>query len=246
MADKHEKTEIAIFKAFAKSCDLTIKPESIRKMAPPKPDIQCEASGIGMISFELVRIIDRNFANLLEKQYDTKKGFSEYYSNLPQDQRDLFDELYPNAMIFPQFENKSTLRQRQKIFPKMFNYLLSLEPEAEGETCKNHPEFKNILEGISISRGRFRGPLFDLPFGGAIGDPTISIIRGKFQKTYESDYPLHLLAYIDLTPRFPDEIWLNALEGFIQAPLKSSQFEKVWIFDYEKNTIKFEYSLTSS
>jgi len=246
MTDRHEKGEISIFEAFAKICSLQIKSGSIKKMAPPKPDIQCEIVGTAIVPFELVEIIDCDFANLFRKQYDTKKEIYKYYSNLPPDQKDRFDGLYSNAMIFPQFENKSTLRQRQKTFPKIIDHLLSLEPEFEGETCENYPDFEDKIEGISISRGNFRGPLFDLPFGGSIGNPTISTLRKKFQKTYESDYPLHLLAYIDLSPMFPDEIWLNDLKGFIKESLKSSQFEKIWIFDYQKNNIKFEYSLTSS
>jgi len=84
MNDRQERTEITIFKAFAKACSLQIKLESVKKMAPPKPDIQCEAVGTKIMAFELVEIIDRNFANLFGKQYNTKKKLSEYYSNLPQ------------------------------------------------------------------------------------------------------------------------------------------------------------------
>ena len=246
MNDRQKRTEITIFKAFAKACSLQIKLESVKKMAPPKPDIQCEEVGTKILTFELVEIIDRNFANLFGKQYDTKKKLSEYYSNLPQHQKNQFDALYSNAMIFPEFENKSTLRQRQNIFPKIFNHLLSLGPEFEGETCKNYRDFNGKLKEISISRGKFKGPIFDLPFAGAINDPAISTLKKKFSKTYESDYQLHLLAYINLTPMFPDEIWLNGLKSFIKSSLKSSQFEKIWIFDYQKGHIKYEYSLTSS
>jgi hypothetical protein len=202
--DGQERTEITIFDAFAKACSLQIKLESVKKMAPPKPDIQCEAVGTKVMTFELVEIIDRNFANLSGKQDDTKEKLSEYYSNLAQHQKNQFDELYSNAMIFPEFENKSTLRQRQNIFPKIFNHLLSLGPEFEGETCKNYRDFKGNLKEISISRGKFKGPIFNLPFAGTINDPTISTLKKKFSKSYESDHQLHLLAYINLTPMFAD------------------------------------------
>ena len=244
MNDRQERTEIIIFEAFAKACSLQIKLDSVKKMAPPKPDIQCEAVGTKVMTFELVEIIDRNFANLSGKQDDTKAKLSEYYLNLVQHQKNKFDELYSNAMIFPEFENKSTLRQRQNIFQKIFNHLLSLVPEFEGETCKNYCDFKGNLKEISISRGKFKGSIFNLPFAGTIHDPTISIIKKKFSKRYESDHELHLLVYINLTPMFPDEIWLNGLKSFIKSALKSSQFEKLWIFDYQKGHIKYEYSLT--
>lgn len=180
MNDRQERIEITIFKAFAKACSLQIKLESVKKMAPPKPDIQCEEVGTKILTFELVEIIDRNFANLFGKQYDTKKKLSEYYSNLTQHQKSQFDGLYSNAMIFPKFENKSTLRQRQNIFPTIFNHLLSLWPEFEGETCQNYRNFNDKLKGINISRGKFKGPIFDLPFAGAVNDPTISTLKKKF------------------------------------------------------------------
>lgn len=245
MNDRQARTEIIIFEAFAKVCSLQIKLESVKKMAPPKPDIQCEAVGTKVMTFELVEIIDRNFANLSGKQDDTKEKLSEYYSNLAQNQKCQFDELYSNAMISPAFEYKNTLRQRQNIFPKIFNHLLSLGPEFEGDTCKNYRDFKGNLKEISISRGNFKGPIFDLPFAGAINDPTISTLKKKFSKRYASNQPLHLLAYINLTPMFPDAIWLNGLKSFIKSSLQSSQFEKIWIFDYQKGHIQYEYSLTT-
>ncbi|MBC8417577.1 MAG: hypothetical protein ISS67_04495 [Desulfobacterales bacterium] len=60
MADRHEKREITIFKAFAKVSSLQIIIDSIKKNTPPKPDIQCEVKGLGFLSFELIEIIDRN------------------------------------------------------------------------------------------------------------------------------------------------------------------------------------------
>ena len=85
MADRHKKREITIFEAFAKICDLPIRLDTIKKKNPPKPDIQCEVSGKGLLAFELVELIDRNFANMFGKQIDTKKELSEYHSKLPND-----------------------------------------------------------------------------------------------------------------------------------------------------------------
>jgi len=241
MADRHEKREITIFKAFAKVSGLQISIDSINKKAPPEPDIQCNVKGLGFLSFELVEIIDRNYANLHGKNYSTGRKLREYYSSLPQDLKDKFDRLYSNGMIFPHFENASTLRQRIKLFPKIFACLLSLDPQFDGVACQDVPEFKGKLKGINVSRGIFKGPIFDQPFAGSIGDPTIMRLNSKFQKKYQKNNALHLLAYIDLNPMFPDDVWLNGTKDFVRKSLRTSQFERVWIFDFQQSAIKFVY-----
>lgn len=241
MADRHEKREITIFQTFAKICDLSIKPNSVEKKNPPKPDIQCEVWENGLLPFELVEIIDRNFANMSGKQVDTKTELSRYHSNLPPEKKVRFDRIYSNALIFPRFQNRCTLRQREKLFPVIIEHLLTLDKKFKGDTFENTTEYGDKLSGISISRGRFSGPLFDLVAGGSIGDPTVSAIRSKFGKTYKSDHPVHLLGYIDLNPMFPEDIWLPSVEEFVKASINKCQFEKVWIFDFQKSEIKFVY-----
>jgi hypothetical protein len=81
MVDRHAKREITIFKAFANSCRLPIRQDTIKKMEPLKPDIQCEVEGTGFVAFELVEIIDRNYANMFGKQRDTRGRFLEYHAN---------------------------------------------------------------------------------------------------------------------------------------------------------------------
>jgi hypothetical protein len=118
---------------------------------------------------------------------------------------------------------------------------LSLDPQFDGDAFEDVPEFKGKLEGISVSRGSFKGPIFDQPFGGSISDPTIKTLNSKFKKNYPKNNTLHLLAYIDLSPMFPDDIWLDGLKNYISKSLKKSQFDKVWIFDFQQSAIKFVY-----
>ena len=241
MSNRHEKKEITILKAFAMVCDLPIRIDTIRKTAPPEPDILCEVTGPGLLGFELVEIIDRNFANMIGKQIDTKKELSDYHSNLPKGKKERFDKLYSNALIFPRFQNNCTLRQRKKLFPIIIDHLFTLDANFEGDTFENTLAYKAKLRGISISRGRFNGPIFDSVAAGSIGDPTVSAISSKFEKKYESEYPLHLLGYIDLNPMFPEDIWLPKVKEFSMASIHESQFEKVWVFNFQKKEMKFTY-----
>ena len=160
---------------------------------------------------------------------------------MPSDLKDKFDKLYSNAMIFPLFKNSSTLRQRINLFQKIFDCLLSLEPQFNGDACEDVPEFKGKLDGVNVSRGSFKGPIFDQPFADSIVDPTIKALNSKFQKTYQKNNTLHLLAYIDLNPMFHDDMWLNDTKDYIRKSIGTSQFDRVWIFDFQQNAIKFVY-----
>ncbi len=70
--NSHAEREIKVFQAFADSCNLPIKIETIRKMDPPTPDIQCEIENIGMVSFELVEITEQDF------EYSTHNELKKY------------------------------------------------------------------------------------------------------------------------------------------------------------------------
>ena len=73
----------------------------------------------------------------------------------------------------------------------------------------------------------------------SIGDPTLAAIEIKLSKVYRTNFPIHLLAFIDLNPMSPDHIWLpNAVE-YVERNIKQSQFEQIWIFDFHKNKIKY-------
>lgn len=116
MTDRHKKKEFAIFKAFAEICGLPIKLDSVDKKNPPEPDILCEVSGNGLLAFELVEIIDRDFANTLVKQIATQNELKKYLSILPNAVRVKFNKLYSNALISILFKNSCTLRKRKKCF----------------------------------------------------------------------------------------------------------------------------------
>lgn len=240
MLDKQSLTELRIFKCFASVCGLAINDKKIEKRDPPEPYIKCEINGIGKITFELTELIDRGFANMVRKQYDTKNELDKYYSKLPGNLKDDFAHLYSDAIIFIHFNNLLSLRQRKQMFPRIFQHLLGLNKGFEGDTLKHDPKYRNKLEWISVSRG-VNGPLFDDVPVTWIGDPTIPAIETKFKKIYSTNYPLYLLAYIDLNPMFPDRIWLPKAKEYVESNIRQSQFEKTWFFDFHKKEIKYSY-----
>lgn len=241
MTDRQTEKEIRAFKSFAKICSLPINTESIKKMEPPKPDIQCEVNGKGLLAFELVEIIDSGFANNSNKQFETKKELRRVYNSFPKNKKQLFDKLYHDASICVDFQNECTMTQRKNIIKKIFEHLLTLDNKFEGETLPNTTLHREKLNYIDISRGTLNGPDFDVGASGAIGDPTVSAISSKFDKKYETECSLHLLGYIERNLLSPYEIWHAMVMDFVKEHIHKSIFEKVWIFDFSRNEILFDY-----
>ncbi len=241
MVDRHKKREISVFQAFAQICDLSIERDSIVKMDPPKPDIQCKMKGGKQLAFELVEVIGPGVANSYKKQAETKKELIEFHTKLPHDKKIIFEAKFSNAMIFPKFKNDCTLRQRKKLFPIIIDHLLTLDDQFEGDTFKNTPKYGNKLSLINVKRCQFDRFIFDLPPGGSFGDTATSAIDSKFQKSYESDHSIHLLAYIELNPMPPKDIWISSVKEYVKGSIIGCQFQKVWIFDLINSTIEFEY-----
>jgi hypothetical protein len=240
MKDKQAKAELRIFKGFVSVSGLPIVDQSIEKRDPPEPDIKCHLVGTGTITFELTELIDRSFANMVGKQYETKAELDKYYAEMPQDLKTRFTDLYSDAIIFVHFNNELSLRQRKKIFPRIFQHLLGLDKGFEGDTLKRDSKYGDDLKWISISRG-VSGPLFDDVLTTSIGDPTVQALKAKFVKNYSTDYLLHLLAYIDLNPMFRDDIWLPKIKNFVKNNISASPFDKVWIYDFHKKEIKYSH-----
>jgi hypothetical protein len=107
-------------------------------------------------------------------------------------------------------------------------------------TLEHDARFIGKFDWITVSRG-INGPIFDDVPASVIGDPTVDSIKSKFSKNYQTIYPLHLLAYIDVNPMLPDHIWQSNASKYIENNIKQSQFDKVWIFDSQREKIKYSY-----
>lgn len=207
---------------------------------PPFPDIFCIDNNDNPISIELVQIIEQNFARKFGSQIKTKKEIDAFYSSLSRDEKELIRGRLYNAFIAFEFNDEATLRQRKKMLPELFNVLKNITTSFEGELKLSDPTFRNICEILTISRGRFTGPLFDINLGGFVEDPVIKSIEGKLKKTYQKDSPMHLLAYIDLNPMFPQDIWLPKIRDYLKNNKFINQFDKIWIFDLHEKEIKYK------
>ena len=125
------------------------------------------------------------------------------------------------------------LSSEKKIFPKIIDHLLTLDEQFGGTTFVDG---KNLnLNDIRITRNRVANLRFRIDHADFFSDPVITALKSKFGKKYKTKYPIHLLAYIDITPMIPEDIWLPSAEKFIQTSIQDSQYKKVWIFDVINN-----------
>ena len=219
MADTHAERELEVFKsfAFARGWEGSATAE---KRQPPEPDLLVRAPDQSRIAIELVEILGEDYGGMIGLLISTKTALSSFYESLPHERRLPFDEKYGNALLFFRFTQYSTLNQRKQKISPAFEKLLDLPAEFTGEALVDDPELLPSLAAVSVSRGRFNGPVFDPESVRSLGDPTPSAMAKKFAKKYVSAHPLELLAYIDGQPMFPEDVWRGNLEEFLSSQSK--------------------------
>ncbi len=152
MKNKSTKNEIYIFKKFAKLSRYSINPKSIVKKEPPEPDISCSLSDGNIIAFELVEIIDEDYARKFYASFKLEKAFYDVLKKQPQNRKQ-FEVNFDNAILMVAFNEKISFRRKKNSVPKILNYLLTLDKTAEGIFC---PKGLNTVKHILLDRGKFK------------------------------------------------------------------------------------------
>lgn len=238
MRNSQTEGEIEVFRAFAEAAAPGIDLATIETRRPPEPDILCLDSNQGLRAFELVELLDNDYARRVGQLFGTKSALYAFIEKLPAEERAAFEARFHNALLYFRYTDRSTLNQRRSSLPRVFEKLAALPEDFAGDALENDPEFSGLLKGVSVSRGRFQGPILDPESGGWIGDPTIPNIAAKFGKKYEAVCPVELLAYVDGNPMFPDEVWLANLVEHLESEPKPFTFKRVWVFDLRSKTVK--------
>jgi len=237
--NKNYKKEISIFKKFVRLCPYSINFSSITKRQPPEPDIFCSLTDGSTISFELVEIIDKDLQKSRGDRDTIKKAFNNKLEEFPRKKKEQFKEKYRDAEIYVYFIKDSLLHKKKDLIQKIINYLVKLENNTESEI-----PFNNLCK-ISINRGGFRGPCFEVSAAAWIHDPLIECIKIKLRKRYKiKSNRAELLAYYDFQPEEADDIAdynLKELRNFIKSNIESSVFQRVWIYSVRRNKIIFIY-----
>lgn len=244
MSKQHADRGLKVFGSFVTICGLDIDLSSVRKLDHPAPDIFCQTTSNEPLAFELVELLDRNFANGMNRYFDGKNLLRCLYENLPSQKRKQFNMLYHNADLQFGFCDDATIKNLKQKLPLAFDDLVAQTGHFEGELSTfSDRKLAEVLRFVRVNRG-IVGPLFDVENYMRIGNPTLDTLNAKFQKTYESHCPIELLAYIDRNLMFPDNVWKPGVEHFFQEHGNYGQFGKVWIVDVYKKIIHYEVKAT--
>jgi hypothetical protein len=229
--------ERLIFELFAKSKGMFVDGAIIESRKEPEPDILFSSPNISPISYELVELIDRDLSHTLQRQLDSKRICYSVLENMDEPNRIIFKNKFANADIFIAFKNNLTFKRRQNALPQIFDVLIRLEDGVTGRVLVNDIVLKSVIDYVIISRGKFVGPMFDVPTDVAISDPTVELIDTKLLKIYKTPYEVSLLAYLE-TNLFSDDLSLPALDSYFAELDSECKFASIFIFDCQTRQIK--------
>jgi hypothetical protein len=234
--DDQAETERTIFMAFVLASDLPVHPTTVQNRRPPEPDILCEIDGVGPHAFELIEIIDADFARLTSDQLRLD-------GSLREAARQVSNELasFSNALVYVRFVGDANARRREAAIPLLFSFLRSLPPGFGGDvTIPQGTDLAATVRSVRVSRGDFPpGPHFQVEAGSFIGDPIIERLAGKFSKRYATNHQVDLLAFYEMHPVRPPETWIADVGRYVATNLTQSQFSRVWIFDVGEKRVLF-------
>ena len=124
----------------------------------------------------------------------------------------------------------------------LVNYLLELADGTVGDVTAGYPkELKKRVKRITINRFPFNGPILYYDDGGSISDPALKSIARKFMKHYSSQGNLDLLAYYDIQPVLPIQLWLPDVDKFVRDKISNRQFNRVWIYSVQEYNVIYAF-----
>lgn len=234
------QAELEIFREFAASRG-DIDLSSIEKREAPAPDIQCILVDGSQLAFELTQLVDDQ--SIARPMSDD----SRFRSRLNKERTRLQVQLQPkfgNALIaiWP-----STLSRSHSAIPRLLSWLAQQPRGIAGDlNLEQDPEIKQHFHRVTVDRYsslQSHGPFFTVrpAPGGSYGDPTVEGIRKKFCKSYTTNVPIELLAFLHLQPTPLLPTWLETQMEFIRQGLSSSPFQRVWIYSCFKHRILAVY-----
>ncbi len=236
--------ELRIFRKFAQKSYYGIDFSTIEKRYPPEPDIFCKSLYGNSITFEIVECLDSNIARSIYDTSHIKQAFTKQLEKLSIRKKQSIVIFFEDAFITVAFCKRIPEIRKQQSIPLIFDFLhkVAATKEEREYHAADFPNLKNVIEYISIKRGAENGPIFDIvPEPVWFSDKSIERIRAKFSKHYETKHRTELLCFYESQPELPENRWLPEVETFIEVNLKSSPFNRVWIYSVIKNKIVYVY-----
>lgn len=233
--------ELNAFMMFIAASKEPIDPSSVLAKSPPAPDLECKYLNGDVVAFEMVELLDPDFKRNFEVQQSKVRCFYDHLERMVRPDQEAFYSLYRNADILVNFHDNCSLGSIKASIPNVFSELSALPADFDDliDTFTTNGLSKTVMS-ISVSRGGFRGPLFNCQVIGWVGDPCVGTIQNKLNKSYTTAHPIELIAYINGNPMFPDNVWKPTLDKFMNQLPSLSPFRKLWVLDLVKQVIAYE------
>lgn len=229
--------ERRIFRMFAEISGLNVDLSSIQSREPPEPDISCLVDSLP-VAFELVQAIDTGLAQRMGGLLQTKSDYEQRYLGMPRPRRALWDRKLGNALIHITFKDGAPWSQRWQATDRVLLWLEEVSTEWSGTLTPDvGGALNDVVASVSIRRGGFVGPCFDIDGGGWIQDPIAERLTEKLGKSYNVVGRLELLAYYELQPETTSTILKERVEAILRDGLSASPFQRVWIFDVGSRSV---------
>ena len=239
MADRHGSREIEIFNHFAVAAGLAQCAYSVERRHPPEPDLLYRVVGSEAVAFELVELIDQDYAGLIGSQLKLKRLFEDSYTNIEISRKAEIERRAGNTLVHVTYARDATFRAKHDAIGDILDVLADIDGSFAGElTDTRRSDLPTSVESILVTRLDSMGPFFDVDAVSSLADPTVDSIRRKLSKVYSSAYPIELLAYYELQPEAPEWFWRPELESLLRAGHESN-FRRVWVFDCGARAVRY-------
>ena len=239
--DKQKEREMYIFGAFAKVCPLEIT--SFESKDPPEPDILCQLKDGSSLAFELTEAVDDRVPQRMDNAQKAEKFWEDYKNNelLPED-KERFDRLFSGCSITLNLNKQTTMPKIKKAIKYIFKKYKNSYRCQLGLIQRVKSDFPDCYESIKIEP-KDGEPEFRCSRAMSISPKfVINIIKNKFERNYETDYPIHLLIYSGQHSLGPDCFWNQPnTKSYIEKNMGSSLFKRIWIFDRHKMKIVYVF-----
>lgn len=202
----------------------------------PEPDILYIGEDGTRLAFELVEIIDQDYRASVSQSFSIKDACNALLDGM--EDAATFRRAFADADIAFEFARGMSDQRRRNALPSIFRHLMELPAGFEGDALSESNPLSCPIHHLYVSRGRFVGPLFGDTSAIWVGDPTVDAIDGKMSKTYEAQGQLNLLAYIDMNPMFPEEVWLGRLDTYLATLDSTCQFEAIFVYNCNTSSVE--------
>jgi hypothetical protein len=228
---QNEIKEIEVFLAFAKHHPAGLDVNTVRKVQPPKPDIECDRKdGTGTVAFEMVEIVDEGLYKDMASKGRLEEQFHRTYESLPVEVKEESWSRYEDTALLVRFKKVPFHRANQIVGPLLSH--LADSPLLRHTSIPLAPKaVRAVVEEIIPFNIGFPGPRFFVDATEWVRDPLIDRLREKMEeRSYRTPWPMELVAFYHRYIGPPDVSWLAPAVDYVRGKVNAAGFCAVWIY----------------